>query len=140
MRNQQEMKATTEVSRLRGVFPDQSLDLALVDRADPLVLHQITSHCVLLAGRERDFTEFKIYVCRRLALRRICQLSRGSVKSSRRAIIGRKLLRVLRPESQIPTDGHPARALVRFVPQPPAAYHGRRTLRDSSPAGGSDDA
>lgn len=50
---------------LRGVFPDQSVDLAVVDRADPLFLHQITRRCVLLAGRERDFHEFKIYVYRR---------------------------------------------------------------------------
>jgi len=50
---------------LRGVFPDQSVDLAVTDRADPLFLKQIAGRCVLLAGRERDFLEFKIYAYRR---------------------------------------------------------------------------
>ena len=50
---------------LRGVFPDQSVDLAVTDHADPLFLKQITARCVLLAGRERDFLEFKMYAYRR---------------------------------------------------------------------------
>ena len=50
---------------LRGVFPDQAVDLAVTDRADPLFLKQITGQCVLLAGRERDFLEFKMYAYRR---------------------------------------------------------------------------
>ena len=50
---------------LRGVFPDQSVDLAVTDRADPLFLKQISGRCVLLAGRERDFLEFKMYAYRR---------------------------------------------------------------------------
>jgi predicted nucleotidyltransferase len=50
---------------LRGVFPDQSVDLAVVDRADPLFLKQITGRCSLLAGRERDYHELRLYAFRR---------------------------------------------------------------------------
>jgi predicted nucleotidyltransferase len=50
---------------LRAVFPGQSVDMAVVDRADPLFLKQITGRCRLLAGRERDFHELRLYAFRR---------------------------------------------------------------------------
>ena len=50
---------------LRNIFPGQSVDLAVVDRADPLFLKQITGRCALLAGRERDYHELRLYSYRR---------------------------------------------------------------------------
>jgi uncharacterized protein len=48
-----------------AVFPGQSVDLAVVDRADPLFLKQIAGRCELLAGRERDLHELRMYAYRR---------------------------------------------------------------------------
>lgn len=50
---------------LGAIFPGQSIDLAVIDRADPLFLKQITGRCELLAGRARDLHELRMYAYRR---------------------------------------------------------------------------
>ena len=50
---------------LGAIFPDQSIDLAVIDRADPLFLKQITGRCELLAGGARDLHELRMYAYRR---------------------------------------------------------------------------
>jgi uncharacterized protein len=52
----------TDVQRL---FPGQRLDLALINRADPLFLKHITSNCRLLFGTPRDLHALKIYAFKR---------------------------------------------------------------------------
>jgi len=61
--------AMTEVSRLQmalqELFPERKVDLAILNRADPLFLKQITDRCVLLYGTERALAELKMVAFRR---------------------------------------------------------------------------
>jgi len=61
--------AMREVSRLQlalqELFPERKLDLAILNRADPLFLKQITDRCALLYGSERTLAELKMYAFRR---------------------------------------------------------------------------
>lgn len=50
---------------LGAIFPSHSVDLAVIDRADPLFLKQITGRCELLAGEVRDLHELRMYAYRR---------------------------------------------------------------------------
>ncbi len=52
----------TDVQRL---VPGRRLDLALINRADPLFLKQITAHCHLLFGTPRDLHTLKMYAFKR---------------------------------------------------------------------------
>ena len=59
----------TEVSRLQmalqELFPERQVDLAILNRADPLFLKQITDACELLYGSERGLAELKMVAFRR---------------------------------------------------------------------------
>jgi len=61
--------AMREVSRLQmalqELFPERKVDLAILNRADPLFLKQITDRCVLLHGSERALAELKMVAFRR---------------------------------------------------------------------------
>jgi hypothetical protein len=46
---------------LQRLFPGQELDLAIINRADPLLLKQITGTCRLLFGAPRDLYALKMY-------------------------------------------------------------------------------
>ncbi len=61
--------AMAAVSRLQmalqKIFPERRVDLAILNRADPLFLKQITEGCVLLYGSERELAELQMYAFRR---------------------------------------------------------------------------
>lgn len=50
---------------LQSLFPDRELDLAVLDRADPLFLKQVFERCRLLAGSPRRLAEMRIYAFKR---------------------------------------------------------------------------
>ena len=50
---------------LQEVLPDRQVDLAVINRADPLLLKKITERCQLLFGDPRDLEELKIYAFKR---------------------------------------------------------------------------
>ncbi len=47
------------------LFPGRELDLAIINRADPLFLKKITDHCTLLFGSERELHRLKMYAFKR---------------------------------------------------------------------------
>lgn len=66
---------------LRAVFPGREVDLAVLDRADPLFLKQVLENCRLLAGSPRRFAELKIYAFKRYQdHRRFLALERDHVR------------------------------------------------------------
>jgi predicted nucleotidyltransferase len=50
---------------LQQLFPDREVDLALLNRADPLFLRKITQTCRLLHGSLRRLQQLKIYAFKR---------------------------------------------------------------------------
>lgn len=46
---------------LEPFIPDQKIDLAVLNRADPLFLKQIMGRCRLLFGRPQDLAQLRIY-------------------------------------------------------------------------------
>jgi len=50
---------------LQGLFPDREVDLAFLNRADPLFLKKVTEACRLLYGRTSDLQQLKIYAFKR---------------------------------------------------------------------------
>lgn len=50
---------------LQGAFPGSEVDLAVLNRADPLFLARVLEHCRLLAGSSRRLAELKMYAFRR---------------------------------------------------------------------------
>jgi len=58
-------KHAAVVHRLQELFPDREVDLAILNRADPLFLKKITERCSLLFGSERDLHSLKMYAFRR---------------------------------------------------------------------------
>lgn len=50
---------------LQRFVPDRELDLAVINRADPLFLYQMVSRCTLLYGSSRQLAELKMYAFRR---------------------------------------------------------------------------
>lgn len=50
---------------LQRLFPDREVDVALVNRADPLFLKQITGACRLLYGSPRALQRLRIYAFKR---------------------------------------------------------------------------
>ena len=50
---------------LQQLFPDREVDLALLNRADPLFLRKITEACSLLHGSPRELQRLKIYAFKR---------------------------------------------------------------------------
>lgn len=60
------------LSRLAEVFDGQRVDVALLNRADPLLLKEVCSDPVLLAGAEEDLQELRIYAFKRYVDYRPC--------------------------------------------------------------------
>ncbi len=50
---------------LQAVFREAPIDLAVLDRADPLFLSRVLARCELLAGEARDLAELRAYAFRR---------------------------------------------------------------------------
>ena len=50
---------------VQRLFPSTEVDLAVLDRADPLFLHQVLGRCRLLAGASRRLAELRIYAFKR---------------------------------------------------------------------------
>jgi predicted nucleotidyltransferase len=53
------------VDDLQRLVPDRTVDVAILNRADPLFLKQVTTPCTLLYGALRTLHEFKMYAFRR---------------------------------------------------------------------------
>jgi predicted nucleotidyltransferase len=68
---------------LQQLFPDREVDLALVNRADPLFLRKITEACHLLHGSPRALQRLKIYAFKRYQdHRKYLELERKYVERS----------------------------------------------------------
>jgi predicted nucleotidyltransferase len=50
---------------LQQLYPDQEIDIAFINRADPLFLKKITDACQLIYGSVRDLQRLKIYAFKR---------------------------------------------------------------------------
>ena len=69
------------VQELQALYPGQEVDLAVLDRADPLLLKQVLENCRLLAGSPRRLAELKIYAFKRYQdHRRFLALEREHVR------------------------------------------------------------
>jgi hypothetical protein len=56
------LRMLVEVSEeLEKLIPDQKIDLAVLNRADPLFLKQIVERCRLLFGRPQDLTRLRMH-------------------------------------------------------------------------------
>lgn len=53
------------IDDLQEHFPGRRVDLAMLDRADPLFLKKVLERCRLLAGSPRRLAELKIYAFKR---------------------------------------------------------------------------
>ncbi|HXG58335.1 MAG TPA: nucleotidyltransferase domain-containing protein [Thermoanaerobaculia bacterium] len=53
------------LSDLQELQQDREIDIAILNRADPLFLKQVTQQCELLFGEPRDLYELKIYAFKR---------------------------------------------------------------------------
>jgi uncharacterized protein len=75
------------IGDLQTLARGQDVDVAILNRADPLFLKKITEQCKLLFGSSRTFQEFKIYAFKRYQdHRRYLALERDYVaKALRRA-------------------------------------------------------
>ncbi len=66
---------------LHALMPDRPVDVAVINRADPLFLKKILETGRLLYGSERRFQELKLYAFRRYQdHRRYLQLERAYVR------------------------------------------------------------
>ncbi len=73
---------------LQPLYPGRRIDLALINRADPLFLKKITEHCRLIYGTSRRLHELKMYAFRRYQdHRRYLALERAYVDRALRALI-----------------------------------------------------
>ena len=50
---------------LQRLFPGRTIDLALLNRADPLFLEQVTDRCRLLHGSDAELRRFRLYAFKR---------------------------------------------------------------------------
>ena len=65
---------------LQECFPEQDVDLAIINRADPLFLKKIMERCDLLHGSIRDLQQLRIYAFKRYQdHRRFLELERRYV-------------------------------------------------------------
>lgn len=53
------------IDDLQERFPGRRVDLAMLDRADPLFLKKVLENCRLLAGSPRRLAQLKIYAFKR---------------------------------------------------------------------------
>lgn len=75
---------------LQVLFPGQAVDVALINRADPLFLKQITDGCRLLYGAPQRLHELKLYAFKRYQdHRRYLALERDYVTRTLRALADR---------------------------------------------------
>ncbi|MBI5410540.1 MAG: nucleotidyltransferase domain-containing protein [Nitrospirae bacterium] len=66
---------------LQELFPDQDVDLAIMNRADPLFLKKIMEHCRLLYGDPHDLHRLRLYAFKRYQdHRRFLELERRYVE------------------------------------------------------------
>jgi predicted nucleotidyltransferase len=52
-------------SDLQRLVPDREADVAIVNHADPLFLHRITTNCRLLHGSPKALAQLKLYAFKR---------------------------------------------------------------------------
>lgn len=72
---------------LQVLYPDQEVDLALLNRADPLFLKKVTDQCSLLYGSLRRLHELKLYAFKRYQdHRKYLALERGYVSRTLRGM------------------------------------------------------
>jgi uncharacterized protein len=65
---------------LQALAPEREVDLAVLNRADPLLLKQIVQRCTLLYGRSRDLDELRIQAWKRYVdHRRFLEMERAYV-------------------------------------------------------------
>ena len=50
---------------LQALFPGRTVDLAVLDHADPLFLHRVVANCRVLAGAPRALAELRMLAFRR---------------------------------------------------------------------------
>jgi len=50
---------------LQILFTDRDVDLVILNRADPLLLKQVSDRCVRLYGSEREFQRFRLLAFKR---------------------------------------------------------------------------
>ena len=53
------------LAKLQKIFSDREVDLALMNRADPLFLKKIVEDCLILYGQPRELLELKMYAFKR---------------------------------------------------------------------------
>ena len=53
------------IADLQALVPDREVDLVFLNRADPLLLKQITDHCRLVHGSPRRLDQLKLYAFKR---------------------------------------------------------------------------
>jgi uncharacterized protein len=74
------------IGDLQALSPDRIVDVAMVNRADPLFLKKITECCALLYGSPRRLHELKMYAFRRYQdHRRYLALERDYVAAALRS-------------------------------------------------------
>lgn len=65
---------------LQACFPDRNIDLAVLNRADPLFLKKVVEHCRLLFGKPEDLAQLCLYAFKRYQdHRRFLELERQFV-------------------------------------------------------------
>lgn len=50
---------------LQTLFTDRDVDMVILNRADPLLLKQVSDRCVRLYGSEREFQRFRLLAFKR---------------------------------------------------------------------------
>ncbi len=50
---------------LQSLFTDRDVDLVILNRADPLLLKQVSDRCARLYGSEREFQRFRLLAFKR---------------------------------------------------------------------------
>jgi predicted nucleotidyltransferase len=66
---------------LQSLFTDRDVDLAILNRADPLLLKQVSDGCVCLYGSERELQRFRLLAFKRYQdHRRYLELERRYVE------------------------------------------------------------
>lgn len=72
---------------LQGLYPGREIDLAVLNRADPLFLKQVTDRCRLRYGSPRRLLELRLYAFKRYQdHRRYLALEREYVVRALRAL------------------------------------------------------
>lgn len=66
---------------LQEFFPDHEVDVAVINRADPLLLKKMMEHCRLVYGNPRDLHRLRLYAFKRYQdHRRFFELERRYVE------------------------------------------------------------